>query len=597
MALTTYNITGNLEDALGAKALLGEVTFMPAGTTEDARVDGADAMLGPIRYSIADLPSPMALTEGAWVIAIRPTGRVNGEAQFRTKTIPWNMTAATTWGAIVASAAAPVPLPAPTFDESVAGVVGTGGQTDTALAAEMERLVDDPASLPGAALRETFVSRAVTLADLPSPAYAAHMGGSLVYPEETMEAFTASAALGVDALELDCHLTADGALVVMHDPTIDRTTTGTGLVTDQLSAAWPFLNVDAGAWLASGYPSDLHPPFAEDVFREFGNRKVLIVEAKGNSTAGPIAALIQTHSLVNSCIVQAASLANLGPARDLGVQTMLITNTPDAATILAAGTEWVTMDAGLVTEADVSTAVAAGLRVCVHGVNRHYDRDRFTAAGAEILMTDDPSYVMDKGKRTSDLFQHQVWMPGQILGANSRGQFVAPDRWGFQTPGTRTALGGFLAPITATTYTLEFDLTFDKLAATVSRYAYVHICEPDDRAYYANDSSRGYADGYEIRFQQQGYVNVNKTVRSPASSTGIAPGTVAMGTGAATAGETHHYKIVVSPTQVVISRTGAGSNTNTYTVTDSAFRGGYLHFGKFDASDDLRVSFSNVTVV
>lgn len=133
MALTTYPITGNLEDALGAKATLGEVTFMPAGTTQDARVDGADAMLGPIRYSLADLPSPMPLTEGAWIITIRATGRVNGEAQFRTKTIPWNMTAATTWGAIVASAADPVPLPAPTFDESVAGVLGTGGQTDTAL--------------------------------------------------------------------------------------------------------------------------------------------------------------------------------------------------------------------------------------------------------------------------------------------------------------------------------------------------------------------------------------------------------------------------------------------------------------------------------
>lgn len=153
MALTTYNITGNLEDAFGAKALLGEVTFTPAGATKDARVDGADAMLGPIRYSIADLPSPMPLTEGAWVIAIHPTGRVNGEAQFRTKTIPWNMTAATTWGAIVTSAADPVPLPAPTFDESVAGVLGTGGQTDTAL-------------------RETFATKGeladATVADLPT---------------------------------------------------------------------------------------------------------------------------------------------------------------------------------------------------------------------------------------------------------------------------------------------------------------------------------------------------------------------------------------------------------------------------------------------
>lgn len=58
----------------------------------------------------------------------------------------------------------------------------------------------------------------------------AHRGGAGLWPENTAHAFAGAVALGVDVLEMDLHSTADGALVVIHDATVDRTTNGTGRV-------------------------------------------------------------------------------------------------------------------------------------------------------------------------------------------------------------------------------------------------------------------------------------------------------------------------------------------------------------------------------
>jgi glycerophosphoryl diester phosphodiesterase len=60
----------------------------------------------------------------------------------------------------------------------------------------------------------------------------AHRGGSRLRPENTMAAFDHAVELGVDAIELDVHLSRDGHAVVIHDPTLQRTTTGTGAVAD-----------------------------------------------------------------------------------------------------------------------------------------------------------------------------------------------------------------------------------------------------------------------------------------------------------------------------------------------------------------------------
>jgi glycerophosphoryl diester phosphodiesterase len=75
----------------------------------------------------------------------------------------------------------------------------------------------------------------------------AHRGGAALRPENTLPAFAHAAALGADVLEMDVQATADGVVVLMHDPTVDRTTDGAGPVSSftvaalrQLDAGWDF---------------------------------------------------------------------------------------------------------------------------------------------------------------------------------------------------------------------------------------------------------------------------------------------------------------------------------------------------------------------
>ena len=74
----------------------------------------------------------------------------------------------------------------------------------------------------------------------------AHRGGAALRPENTIEAFDNGLALGADGLELDVRLTRDGAVVVHHDDTLERTTSGRGRMgactSDELG------KVDAGYW-------------------------------------------------------------------------------------------------------------------------------------------------------------------------------------------------------------------------------------------------------------------------------------------------------------------------------------------------------------
>ncbi|MET0816931.1 MAG: glycerophosphodiester phosphodiesterase, partial [Solirubrobacteraceae bacterium] len=91
----------------------------------------------------------------------------------------------------------------------------------------------------------------------------AHQGGEDELPSNTMYAFRKAIAAGADTLELDVSATRDGKLVVMHDWTVDRTTNGTGYLTDltlaqvrRLDAAYDFV---PGRNAVSGLPARRYP--------------------------------------------------------------------------------------------------------------------------------------------------------------------------------------------------------------------------------------------------------------------------------------------------------------------------------------------------
>ncbi|MFZ0215790.1 MAG: glycerophosphodiester phosphodiesterase family protein [Candidatus Dormiibacterota bacterium] len=62
------------------------------------------------------------------------------------------------------------------------------------------------------------------------PLVGGHRGNSAELPENTIAAYESAIALGVDLIECDVHLSADGELIVIHDHALDRTTNGSGLV-------------------------------------------------------------------------------------------------------------------------------------------------------------------------------------------------------------------------------------------------------------------------------------------------------------------------------------------------------------------------------
>ena len=121
-----------------------------------------------------------------------------------------------------------------------------------------------------------------------SPNYiyvAAHRGWRTKYPENTLEAFRAAEALGVDQLELDIRVTKDNELVIIHDATVDRTTDGSGLVCEKTLAELKAL--DAGIFKGEEFAGCRIPTVIE--FMEFikDNKTITLdVELKEYPTEG-----------------------------------------------------------------------------------------------------------------------------------------------------------------------------------------------------------------------------------------------------------------------------------------------------------------------
>lgn len=117
--------------------------------------------------------------------------------------------------------------------------------------------------------------------DVAWPVNLAHRGASGIAPENTMEAFRLGVEAGAGGLELDVHLTSDGHVVVIHDPTADRTTDGEGAVARMTLAE--LRGLDAGYNFGphgentrSYRGGGLRVPTLEEVLREFPDAAVNI---------------------------------------------------------------------------------------------------------------------------------------------------------------------------------------------------------------------------------------------------------------------------------------------------------------------------------
>jgi glycerophosphoryl diester phosphodiesterase len=115
------------------------------------------------------------------------------------------------------------------------------------------------------------------LVELKHPIIVAHRGFRSRYPENTLSAFSAAVEHGIFMIELDVALTRDRQVIVIHDDTLDRTTTGHGLV-NQMNLS-DIQRLDAGSWFGSQFSKETVPTL-EQVFQNLGGRCVINVEIK-----------------------------------------------------------------------------------------------------------------------------------------------------------------------------------------------------------------------------------------------------------------------------------------------------------------------------
>ncbi len=109
------------------------------------------------------------------------------------------------------------------------------------------------------------------------PLLVGHRGAKAVAPENTMASFRRAWRDGADAIEMDVRLTADGAVVVIHDETVDRTTDGHGAVVEM--SLEELRRLDAGSWFAPEYAGERIPTLEEVVAWARG-RIAMLVELK-----------------------------------------------------------------------------------------------------------------------------------------------------------------------------------------------------------------------------------------------------------------------------------------------------------------------------
>jgi len=138
----------------------------------------------------------------------------------------------------------------------------------------------------------------------PSPAIIAHRGASMHAPENTLSAFNLAIEQGADALEFDVQLTADKAVVVLHDDTLDRTTNGTGRVRDHNLDYLKTLN--AGEAYGTAF-SEQKIPTLEEVLENFGTSTIYNIELKNgltpfNDLPGRVVSIIKNSKLMDQIL-------------------------------------------------------------------------------------------------------------------------------------------------------------------------------------------------------------------------------------------------------------------------------------------------------
>jgi glycerophosphoryl diester phosphodiesterase len=231
----------------------------------------------------------------------------------------------------------------------------------------------------------------------PYPLWIAHRGAGKLAPENTLAAFRMGAGFGFRAFECDVKLSRDGQAFLLHDDTLDRTTSGHG---SPASADWADLaRLDAGSWHSPPFAAEPLPRLAQIATFCQANGCALNIEIKpcpGEEARTGAAVAREAARLWAGAVppllssfkpeaLAAARDAEPAPPRALLLDE-LWDGWPEAAQalgVVAVITNWRLMDRAL-----IQRLHAQGWRALVYTVNDEAVAARLIADGIDGLITD-----------------------------------------------------------------------------------------------------------------------------------------------------------------------------------------------------------------
>ena len=268
----------------------------------------------------------------------------------------------------------------------------------------------DLAAALGCALILLAVAGSAVAQRASAPLLAAHRGGAALWPENSLLAFRNALALGADYLELDVHLSRDGEVVVIHDPTLDRTTTGTGPVVDRTAAELRALRLkDRSLITAEGIPT-LDEVVA---LAAAGGRQILLeIKVDAGKARYPgieerVLAVLDRHGMAAATVVMAFEAETWRRVRALRPEIRAgalysARALPSASAVAralseagGAGVGFVGLAYSLVTPEAVAEARKAGVVLGAWTVNDPDQMRMLIDRGIGVLITDRPDVAKD----------------------------------------------------------------------------------------------------------------------------------------------------------------------------------------------------------
>lgn len=231
------------------------------------------------------------------------------------------------------------------------------------------------------------------------PRYIAHRCGGALTPENTLAGLRLAARMGFRAVEFDVMLSADGAPVLIHDETLERTTDGSGRVAKTSMAQ--LRHLDAGVRQHPAFAGEPLPTLEQalDLCRALdlaANIEIKPAPEQENQTAATVARLTQTavrQSPSSALLLSSFSEKALATAREVAAElprALLVDDIPPDWQERLQRLDCIALNcaAGHLQLPRAAEVVAAGFPLACYTVNRPEDAARLFAAGVAAIFTD-----------------------------------------------------------------------------------------------------------------------------------------------------------------------------------------------------------------